>query len=175
MAGAVLPPATAVLGPAVARMGRSVVVVPVRGLDDLAGAVRGATADLGQPPDPRGFRGHLTLARLHHRGGCGVAGARVDGSWEVGEVELVSSVTDPAGAVHEVLARFPVPSGPSGRKCLNRTLVRNYSAVVGQSSPRGAGAGARPALPGRPAGPLPAPSGGPTACHTPSIGSEPRS
>jgi len=35
----------------------------------------------------------------------------VEGSWEVGELELVASVTDPAGAVHEVLARFPVPSG----------------------------------------------------------------
>lgn len=112
VAGAVLPPATAVLGPAVARMGRSVVVVPVRGVDDLAGAVREATAGLGEPPDPRGFRGHLTLARLRHRAACGVAGARVDGSWEVREVELVSSVTDPAGAVHEVIARFPVPSGP---------------------------------------------------------------
>lgn len=108
MREAELPPATAVLGPVVARMGRSVVVVPVRGVDDLADAVRRATEDIGRSPDPRGFRGHLTLARLKHRGACGVAGTPVGGSWEVGEVELVSSVTDPAGAVHEVVATFGV-------------------------------------------------------------------
>ena len=54
--------ATAVLGPAVRRLGPGAVVVPVSGLDALAAAVGDATGDLGKPAGP--FRGHLTLARL---------------------------------------------------------------------------------------------------------------
>ena len=106
--GVPLPPATAVLGPVVSRLGRSVVVVPVAGLDELALVVREATAGLGEPPDPRGFTGHLTLARLKDRGACGVAGSPVSASFAVGEVELVSSTVRDSGAAHEVLARFPV-------------------------------------------------------------------
>lgn len=100
-----LPAATAVLGPQVARMGRHVVVVPVAGLDALGAAVVGATAGLGDPPDPRGLRGHLTLARLRHRGACGVAGERVAASFPVGEVALVDSVTRSDGPEYRVVGR----------------------------------------------------------------------
>ena len=64
LAGATLPTATAVLGPAVRRLGPSALVVPVAGLDGLAAAVGDATAGVGLPPGPRSFTGHLTLARL---------------------------------------------------------------------------------------------------------------
>ncbi len=103
-----LPAAEAGLGPTVARLGRFVVVVPVAGLDDLAAAVIGATADLGQAPDPRGFTGHLTVARLKQRGACRVAGTPVRESFPVTEVVLVSSRTDAAGPTYQVLERFPL-------------------------------------------------------------------
>jgi 2'-5' RNA ligase len=103
LAGVELPRATVVLGPRVSRLGRSVVALPASGLEELAAVVVAATARLGERPDPRPFHGHLTLARVKHRGACGVAGAGFRAVFEVGEVEVVSSVTDPAGAIHETL------------------------------------------------------------------------
>lgn len=107
LAGAALPSCEVELGPRVSRLGRGVVVVPAHGLQRLAEVVGSVTSELGDPPDPRGLRSHLTLARLKGRAACGVTGAPVSLRWSVGEVELVSSVTDPAGAIHEVLTRFP--------------------------------------------------------------------
>jgi 2'-5' RNA ligase len=101
-----LPAATAVLGPAVARLGADVVVVPVAGLDDLADVVAAATADLGEPPDPRPFTGHVTLARLRRRAACGVAGTPVSATFPVGEVCLVDSRSGPDGLRYDVVARF---------------------------------------------------------------------
>ena len=46
----------------------TVVCVPVAGLDELAAAVPRPTAAIGEPPDPRRFAGHLTLARLRRPG-----------------------------------------------------------------------------------------------------------
>lgn len=102
-----LPPAPVLLGPAVVRLGRTVVVLPAEGLDVLAAAVAGATVDLGEPPDPRGPNAHLTLARLKDRARCASVGLRFSAEFEAREVELVSSVTDPAGAIHQVLDQFP--------------------------------------------------------------------
>lgn len=110
--GASLPGATATLGPAVSRMGRGVVVVPVAGLEALGSAVAAATATIGRPPDPRPFRGHLTLARLRGRGSCGVAGARVRGSFAVEELLVVSSRTGHEGATYEVVDRVPLLTAP---------------------------------------------------------------
>lgn len=97
-------PARAALGPAVARLGRSTVVVPVAGLDALARATVAATADVGEPPDPRPFTGHLTVARLKGRPACGVAGRPFRDGFEVGEVHLVRSHLDSSGARYELLA-----------------------------------------------------------------------
>jgi 2'-5' RNA ligase len=102
-----LPRATAELGPVVSRFGRSTVVLPVAGLDELAAAVRAATAEIGPPPDPRPFTGHLTLARLRHRAACGVAGTRCRARFEVHEVVLVDSELRPEGAVHRTVHRVP--------------------------------------------------------------------
>jgi 2'-5' RNA ligase len=92
------------LGPAVARLGRSVVVVPVRGLEPLAEAVVRATAQVGEPPDPRPFTGHVTIARLRNRPACRVAGQRVSATFTVDEVHLVRSDLRPDGAVYETIA-----------------------------------------------------------------------
>ncbi len=98
--------ADATLGPRVERLGRGVVMAPVAGLDALASSVRTVTAPLGEPPDPRPFLGHITLARLSNRGSCELTGARVDASFAVTEVALVFSETHPDGARYTDLARF---------------------------------------------------------------------
>ena len=109
-----LPLATASVGPAVSRLGRSVLCVPVAGLEALAAAVVEATTHLGEPPPDRRFAGHLTLGRLRHRAACGLAGHRVTGSFEVTEVALVRSHLPgtpgamPTGRAYETLARFAV-------------------------------------------------------------------
>jgi 2'-5' RNA ligase len=107
LSGLALPAATAVLGPVVSRLGLDVVVVPVAGLDELAVVVGEATADLGVPPDPRPFAGHLTLARLRRRAACGVTGTPVSATFAVREVGLFDSTSGPDGLRYEVLARFP--------------------------------------------------------------------
>ncbi|MYG76729.1 MAG: hypothetical protein F4189_00005, partial [Acidimicrobiaceae bacterium] len=61
LAAADLPEAQVTLGPRVKRLGRSVLVVPVEGLDDLAAAVEAAIARLGLPPADHPFTGHLTV------------------------------------------------------------------------------------------------------------------
>jgi RNA 2',3'-cyclic 3'-phosphodiesterase len=99
------PSATAELGPAVSRLGRSVVCLPVAGLDELAAAVRSATASVGEPPDPRPFAGHITLARLRRRAACGVTGTRIRATFPVEEVELVRSTLTADGPEYEVEAR----------------------------------------------------------------------
>jgi 2'-5' RNA ligase len=95
-----LAPADVELGPRVSRLGRNVVCVPATGLDAIAVAVRDATADLGEPVDPRPFRGHVTLARLRHRGACGLTGHAFRARFEADELHLVESVTRSAGAEH---------------------------------------------------------------------------
>ena len=52
------------------RLGRGVVMVPVGGLEALAGEVAAATAAIGRPPERRPFAGHLTLARVRRGARC---------------------------------------------------------------------------------------------------------
>jgi 2'-5' RNA ligase len=94
------------LGPAVARLGRSVLAVPVRGLDELAAAVATATGEVGEPPDPRPFTGHVTVARLRHRPACRVAGERIEATFAVRELHLVRSDLHPDGARYETIANL---------------------------------------------------------------------
>ena len=103
------------MGPACALLGRTVLHVPVAGLESLAAAVGEATADLGQPPRPGGFHGHLTLARGRHPSDLrSLVGRPVASSWPVPEVTLVSSVTGRGGSRYEVIGRWPLAalSGP---------------------------------------------------------------
>ncbi len=97
------PAVSITLGPVISRMGRDAVVAPASGAEPLAEVVRSLTGSVHQ----RLFRGHLTLARLKHRGACGVAGARLSTTYRVEEVELVHSELTPSGAVHTTLARWP--------------------------------------------------------------------
>jgi RNA 2',3'-cyclic 3'-phosphodiesterase len=98
------PPARAELGPTLARFGRGYLVLPVRGLHDLAAAVVEATAMVGDPPDSRSFRGHLTLARLRPRANVGgLAGTPCSARFAVNEVALVHSELHPDGSRYHTL------------------------------------------------------------------------
>ena len=78
---------TAVMGPATARLGRRVLMVPVAGLEHLVEV------------------GHLTLARGKRGVPASLAGTPVTGEWPVEEVTLVQSRLHPKGARYEVLER----------------------------------------------------------------------
>jgi 2'-5' RNA ligase len=100
--------ADAVVGPVLRTLGRSVVVVPVAGLDELAGAVQAATAHLGQPLDDRPFTGHLTLARRKGRAAV-PSGVPVVAAFPVDAFTLVRSETKPTGAEYRVLRAWALP------------------------------------------------------------------
>lgn len=107
-------PVEAVLGPRTERLGRTIVHVPVAGLDEVAAAAVAATAGVGEPPADRPFRGHLTLARAH-RGRVDLrplVGAAMAGRWPVEEVTLVAGRLHPQGARYEVVSRAPLVSPP---------------------------------------------------------------
>jgi 2'-5' RNA ligase len=98
-----LSPASAVVGPQVAVLGRGVLMVPVAGLDDLAAAVTGATRWFGRAPPDRPFRGHLTVARARRGAVRGLAGEAVGARFPVEDVRLVRSHPGPDGARYEDL------------------------------------------------------------------------
>ena len=100
--------AEAVVGPAVTTLGRSIVCLPVSGLDLLAAAVVDATAGVGEPPEARRFTGHLTLGRRKGRSPAVGVGLPFTDRFPVGEVALVQSETAPTGARYHVLARQPL-------------------------------------------------------------------
>ena len=107
-------PVQAVVGPVTARLGPGVLVAPVSGLDDLAGAVAEATGRLGQP-EPRPFSGHVTLARGRGRRPVppSLAGQALSAGWDVGELALVRSRIDGNGARYDTLnALRLVPARP---------------------------------------------------------------
>lgn len=93
----------AAVGPRVMGLGRGVVVVPVGGIEDLAAAVVAATSGFGAPPEPRPFRGHLTLARARRGSVRDLVGEPIDLEFPVDEVRLVHSHLGPDGARYEDL------------------------------------------------------------------------
>jgi 2'-5' RNA ligase len=95
----------------VSRLGHDAVVVPVAGLDELATAVVACTAGVGQPPDPRAFTGHLTLARLRARAACGIGGAAFHATFPVHEVALVRSDPSAQGVRYTTVATQALGSG----------------------------------------------------------------
>jgi 2'-5' RNA ligase len=104
----------AVLGPALAWFpGRQVLQVPVTGLDALAGAVVQSTASWGGPADDRPYSGHLTMARVRGRarGPTALAGASLTAAWQVGALELMSSVPGRRGSRYETLASVALLDG----------------------------------------------------------------
>jgi 2'-5' RNA ligase len=99
---------TAVIGPTVTRLGKTVVALHVKGLDALAVAVTSATAAVGDPPDPRPFKGHLTIARLDRRARCDTLGAVLNAHFAVREVHLVRSHLSSEKARYETIAIRPL-------------------------------------------------------------------
>ena len=95
------------LGPSTRRVGRSLLWVPVEGLQGLAGEVRRTfaaflpDAGLGEP-----FHGHLTLARARSRRAvpAWLAGVPIEARWVAREVRLVRSELDSSGARYTTLA-----------------------------------------------------------------------
>jgi 2'-5' RNA ligase len=99
--------ATAVAGPAVVRLSKAVLCLPVHGLEALAAAVARVSSEVGEPPEDRPFRGHLTLARARRGADLRpLAGAHLEATWPIEEATLVSSRTHPQGARYTVLARY---------------------------------------------------------------------
>lgn len=108
-----LPRPTATLGGEVVRLGPAA-VVPVAGVDELAGRVVAATAHLGRAPDDRPFRGHVTVARGRGRrrvppAALGPVPGVGAGTWVVDEVALVRSHL---GDDHRYEALATVTLGP---------------------------------------------------------------
>jgi hypothetical protein len=97
------PPAEVELGPRSSVLGGAYLVLPARGLDALARAVTAATADLGQPPDRRPFRAHLTLARARARRLPKLDPVDLAARWTVDELAIVSSHLRPGGSRYETV------------------------------------------------------------------------
>lgn len=108
MGGAALAPTTARLGPGVDVLFNRMLVVPVAGVDELAGEVERCTASIGEPPRKR-FVGHLTLARvMPHAPMPRALGALVTAEFPVEEVALVQSRLRPGGARYDTLETWPL-------------------------------------------------------------------
>jgi len=97
-------PAQAVMGPVVQRFGRGAAAIPVDGLDRLAAAVVDATAGVGQPPDRRGFVGHLTIARCKTGLPSQALGSDFTAEFGVEEIHLIRSHLDHVGPTYEILS-----------------------------------------------------------------------
>lgn len=109
-----LPAAEARMGPAVTRLGRHVLCVPVHGLESLVAAVTAATGVFGRPPEDRPFNGHVTLARSRGRRGAvepSAAGEPVGARWSATEVRLVRSRLTPEGPRYQALRSFGTLEG----------------------------------------------------------------
>ena len=103
-----VPPVDVTLGPVTEVLGEGVVMVPAAGCDALVDRVVAATGRLGRESEDRPFVGHLTLGRFRDEPPAGSIGTPISAAFLVDEVLLVASQTRPEGAVHEVVARFPL-------------------------------------------------------------------
>ncbi len=98
-------PALAELGPATADLGRSILMVPVAGLERVAAEVRIALATRGLWLDDRPFVGHLTLARSRRRQlPRHLIGLSVSARWMVDDLSVVASHNGPDGVAYEQVA-----------------------------------------------------------------------
>ncbi len=106
LADCALPRVVAKLGPETKRLGGRQIVVPVRGVDALAVAVRSATSGIGDS-DRHDFDGHITIARLGRHVDPSLPTAALESEFEIDEIALVASELRPDGAAYETIARFP--------------------------------------------------------------------
>src|SRR5262245_25686750 len=108
-----LPASTAAVGSRLTVLGRKSLVVPVAGIDELAGVARCATL----PADDQRFRGHITIGRSIGRRPIKGRPARSDTDdvcFEVREVALVASTLSPNGSRYETVATFPTIAPAQG-------------------------------------------------------------
>ena len=98
--------------------GVRVLQLPAAGVDDLAAAVRHATAPIVPiPPTDPPFNGHLTLARAKGRrlsvAALGeMANIPFEAAFPVTGIDLVSSQPSPDGHVYTTVARAPLRPTP---------------------------------------------------------------
>lgn len=84
------PAARVTLGPIPQRLGRSVIMLPAEGVDELAAAVTDATRFVGDPPPDHPFVGHITVARFRRRPPP-VDWPRLGEAFDVSKISLVES------------------------------------------------------------------------------------
>ena len=102
-------PTVAELGPTVGRLGDRVICVPITGLDGLAAAVAVEMEGLGEAPDDRSFRGHLTLGRARSATTTvPLVGTPWQASFPVDRVVLVESHPGSGPARYETVAEQPL-------------------------------------------------------------------
>jgi 2'-5' RNA ligase len=113
---AVTSPVRCTIGPATAWFsGARVLQIPVTGLDQMAAAVRQATAPIVPDDGEPSFVGHLTVARRRGRRRPGtatqaaVAGMVITAEFAVTDLLLVSSELSPEGPHYSTLARLTLP------------------------------------------------------------------
>src|SRR5579863_3680057 len=105
-------PVDVTVGPAPRALGRTVWVLPVEGLEALAGAISAATDHIGQPPPDRPFRGHLTLARAKRPAVlAGVPVTPLMDRWTVREITLVRAELRAEGARYDVIDAWSLQAG----------------------------------------------------------------
>jgi RNA 2',3'-cyclic 3'-phosphodiesterase len=109
------------LGPGTAWFtGVRVLQLPAAGVDNLAAAVRRATAPIVPvPPSEPPFNGHLTLARAKGRrlsvAALGeMANLPFEAVFPVDAIDLVSSEPSPEGHVYTTIARAPLRPSAAG-------------------------------------------------------------
>lgn len=111
-------PPLVVAGPATARLGRSILSLPVDGLDEAAWRVRAALGRFGREVEAGdehgGFRGHLTLARARGRARIppALVGLPFSARWRVGELHLIASTLTAEGARYETVAIGRITAHP---------------------------------------------------------------
>jgi len=103
------------LGPTTALgTGARVLFVPAAGAEAVARLLDAALEGLAERRDGP-FRGHLTLARARGRSRlpATLSGIPIAVAFRASEVALVVSRLEPARAVHQIVARFPLGAGGS--------------------------------------------------------------
>lgn len=101
------------LGPGTRVLNRSVLCLPVAGLEEVAGQVGVSLLAAGFAIENRSYRGHLTVARARGRRTVprAMAGVALEASWRVEELAVISSVLEAEGARYEVLERVHLAGG----------------------------------------------------------------